>query len=83
MMLRVRYFASLRERMGLAEETLTLSSAAAFDELLAELRSRHGERADCLIGDKVRVAVNQQLVEGAIELKDGDELGFLPPVTGG
>jgi Molybdopterin converting factor, small subunit len=31
----------------------------------------------------LRVAVNQKYVRGHIELKDGDEVAFIPPVQGG
>ena len=31
----------------------------------------------------LRVAVNQKYVQGSIELKDGDEVAFIPPVQGG
>jgi sulfur-carrier protein len=43
------------------------------------------ELADLVCGDKVRIAVNGSLLtdKAALILKDGDELAFLPPVSGG
>ena len=38
-----------------------------------------------LLGEKVRMALNGRLITdmGGISLGDGDELAFLPPVSGG
>lgn len=43
------------------------------------------ELAEALKGERIRVALNGDVVTGGqpIELKDGDELAFLPPVSGG
>ena len=39
--------------------------------------------AIALLDDRVRLALNGRLVTGAIVLGEGDELAFLPPVSGG
>jgi len=31
----------------------------------------------------VRIAVNREFVEGSCTLQDGDEVAFMPPITGG
>jgi molybdopterin converting factor subunit 1 len=77
--LKVLYFAVLREQRGLAEEILTTTAPTAA-ELYAELRARHRFTlpAECL-----RAALNAQFAPWTAELRDGDELAFIPPVAGG
>ena len=87
-MIRVLFFASLREAVGRSEYELPIqeSSGAAFglETLMAELESRlAGDAYAALVAENVRIAVNQELVDGAVALRAGDEVAFLPPVTGG
>ena len=49
-----------------------------------ELIARSGAYAEALArGKAVRLALNQAMCEEAAALKDGDEVAFFPPVTGG
>ena len=83
MKLRVLYFARLRERFGVGEETLDFSGATAAD-LVAALQARGGAWAEELgAGRAFRVAVNQDLVGLDAALPDGAEVAIFPPVTGG
>ena len=83
MRLRVLYFARLRERFGVAEETLDFAGVTAAD-LVAELQARGGAWAEELgAGRAFRVAVNQDLVGLDAALPDGAEVAIFPPVTGG
>jgi molybdopterin synthase sulfur carrier subunit len=82
-MIRVLYFASLRERLGSDAETVSdqPASVAALRETLA---ARGGDWQQAFAGDqRVLVAVNQEMADDSTVLKDGDEVGFFPPVTGG
>jgi molybdopterin synthase sulfur carrier subunit len=83
-MIRVRYFASLREAVGTDEETLPPEQAGTVAEIRARLRERGGAWAETL-DDRRRViaAVNQQMARPDTAVADGDELAFFPPVTGG
>jgi molybdopterin synthase sulfur carrier subunit len=85
MRVELRYFASLREAVGLAHETLELPAgvddAAA---LRAHLRARGGAWADAMADERrLRVAVDQAMATPATRLRDGAEVAFFPPVTGG
>ncbi len=84
--LRLRYLASLREQLGTAEETLDVP-ASGFDleQVLDAIGRRHGPLAvAALNAESVRLACNQELVDrSGLRLVAGDELAFLPPVTGG
>jgi molybdopterin synthase sulfur carrier subunit len=74
----VLYFASLREAAGRAEETVPtpVSLAALYDEL----RARH---ALPLAREKLRVAVDGAFVSWDAALRDGAQVAFIPPVSGG
>lgn len=76
---RVLYFASLRDQAGREEESVVSQArdAAAFYD---ELRVRHGFTMQ---RDKLRVAVNGEFSAWDRALSDGDEIVFIPPVSGG
>jgi molybdopterin converting factor subunit 1 len=83
MKLHVLYFARLRERFGLGEETLDFAGATAAD-LVAQLQARGGAWAEELAaGRAFRVAVNQDIVALDAALPDHAEVAIFPPVTGG
>jgi molybdopterin synthase sulfur carrier subunit len=83
MKVQVRYFASLRESIGLSQETVeTQTSDVA--ALRSELMARGEHYRACLAPDRpVRTALNQRMVQGNASLTEGCEVGFFPPVTGG
>lgn len=83
MVVRVRFFASLREDVGRDGVDLALADATldGVRGALAELLDAAARRS--LAAPGVRVAVNQAIVDGAVALRDGDEVAFLPPITGG
>jgi sulfur-carrier protein len=80
----VRFFASLRDAAGTAALEVELLDGARFEDLLGALEGllRPGALA-ALRAENVRLAVNQDLVAPPFALADGDEIAFLPPVTGG
>ena len=83
--LTVLYFAWLRERVGLAEETVSppnsVATIADLIEYLANLDQRHA--AAFRDRKSVRCALNQEFADTTAILRPGDEVGFFPPVTGG
>ncbi len=84
-MIRIRYFARLRETLGTADETLEAAPGpATVADLLGRLRARGGVWAQALAADApVLVAVNQDLARPETPVRDTDEVAFFPPVTGG
>lgn len=83
MKVQLRYFASLRETIGLSTETFD-TSAADVASLRQALIERGGVYAQCLaLGLPVRVAVNQVMASDATPLVGDCEVAFFPPVTGG
>lgn len=84
-MVKILYFAGLREMTGAAGEEIALPAAVRdIDGLRALLRARGGAWADALAESRrVRAAVNQDMATADTAVVDGDEVAFFPPVTGG
>jgi len=77
MSITIRYFASLRERMGRAEERRECRPDSTVAALWCEVS---GEEA---MPRNVLAAVNREYVDAGHAVQDGDEVAFFPPVTGG
>jgi molybdopterin synthase sulfur carrier subunit len=83
MKVQLRYFASIREGLGLGAEQVD-TQAATLGALRDELLARGGAYAALLArGRAVRMALDQQMSEEAAALREGSEVAFFPPVTGG
>ena len=79
MKIQILYFAQLADFAGKAEETRELadpSPAALYAELRDAYRFPHEF-------NQLQVAINHQLSAHQTELKEGDSIAFLPPMTGG
>lgn len=75
------YFAAARERAGLPRETIDLrEGATAADARDAACAAHPGLKA---IVDKLRLAVDQEFASPERGLRDGSEVAFIPPVSGG
>jgi molybdopterin synthase sulfur carrier subunit len=78
----IRYFASVREALGSGESVET--QAATLADLRDELIARGGPHAAALArGKAVRMALDQVMRPESAPLRDGAEVAFFPPVTGG
>lgn len=83
MHIRIRYFASIRESIGRADELLD-TDAATLGALRDELIARGAPYTEVLArGKAVRLALDQLMVNENTALRDGGEVAFFPPVTGG
>ena len=83
MKIQVRYFASLRETVGLGTETVE-TTATDVASLRQALIARGGAYVQGLaMGLPVRVAVNQVMANDQTRLVGDCEVAFFPPVTGG
>jgi molybdopterin converting factor subunit 1 len=78
---RVRLFAALREVVGQEEVELELAPGTTVSGLWEKLVARN-ERLGAY-GKSINFAVNHDFVSREKELAQGDEVAFLPPVSGG
>lgn len=77
MSVKIRYFASMRDRMGKAEDTVALEGNSMTVATLWKKVSGQQLPSNTLI------AVNMEYTDGNAEVRNGDEVAFFPPVTGG
>jgi molybdopterin synthase sulfur carrier subunit len=84
-MIKILYFARLREELKTESEELELdASTADIIGLKLKLSTRGGIWSEIFCGDEtVMAALNQEVVQLDERLKEGDEVAFFPPVTGG
>ena len=85
MKLQLRFFASLREGLGLSEESVSVpSEVKTIADLRVHLIQRGNPWAEVLSSARViRCALNQEMVKDSTLLLEGAEVAFFPPVTGG
>ncbi len=79
------YFAWVRERIGRAEETVTLpANIATVDDIVEWLRTRGEEYAHAFENaGVVRVAIDRVHAKPDTPIGDAREIAFFPPMTGG
>ncbi|MAV33300.1 MAG: molybdopterin converting factor subunit 1 [Deltaproteobacteria bacterium] len=82
----ILYFASVREAMGCSEEKIELPSSkvcvSELVDLLVAQNKRFREAQNAGVA-RLLVAVNQELATDATVVREGDEVAFFPPMTGG
>ncbi|WP_020071424.1 molybdopterin converting factor subunit 1 [Paraburkholderia caledonica] len=85
MKLTIKYFASVREQLDVAQETIEIDAQhITIDGLRKRLVASGPRVAEALREDKpVRVAVNQEMVTSSFVIRQDSEIAFFPPVTGG
>jgi molybdopterin synthase sulfur carrier subunit len=77
MSIRVKIFASLRERLGHDGMELPADGIATVADVWARVAP------DEPLGGRVLMAVNMDYAQADQAVRDGDEVAFFPPVTGG
>ncbi|WP_312968614.1 MoaD/ThiS family protein [Acinetobacter gerneri] len=83
-MIYIKYFGHFPSKLGLSEEYLDWENGGNTETLLEILRSRNELWEKTLAEYEVfRVVVQKRICHQVTEIVDGDEIGILPPVTGG
>lgn len=85
MNIRLLYFAALRERLGMAQEDCALPDGVATVGALQVWLAARGEPWSAAFSEvrRVRAAVDQSMAQADTVLREGAEVAFFPPVTGG
>jgi len=81
MRVRVRLFASLREAVGRSEVVLDLPAGATAEAAWAALARESPALAERR--PRLTAAINRRYAPFDAPLQDGDEVVFVPPVSGG
>lgn len=82
-MIKVVFFAALREQLACSELTLSDDNLTTVAQLKSYLANRGEIWQQALANQAILTAVNHQLVSSETSLNTGDEVAFFPPVTGG
>lgn len=85
MVIEILYFARIREILGMGREQMTLNDdiediASLIDYLCG---ARDDRWSSTLQQENLLISVNQSMVKADHGLRDGDEVAFFPPVSGG
>jgi molybdopterin synthase sulfur carrier subunit len=85
MKVELRFFASVREALGVAQESVDVPDGIAnVGDVRGWLRARGGVWAEALAeGRALRMACNHEMTDASRRITEGCEVAFFPPVTGG
>ncbi|MBB3062360.1 molybdopterin converting factor subunit 1 [Microbulbifer rhizosphaerae] len=81
-MIQVLFFARLRAELGTAEHRLHGFSGSV-EEVRAQLCTLFPDWRAALQSADIQAAVNREIAASSTPVRDGDEVAFFPPVTGG
>jgi molybdopterin synthase sulfur carrier subunit len=80
----VKFFASVREAVGVSSDSLALPDGVATVGALRDHLAARGDNWQQALGHPaLRMACNQVMCGADTALADGAEVAFFPPVTGG
>lgn len=82
-MIKVLFFAQLRDQLGVSELSLNSEDNPNVQVLLNNLKAQDEHWETLLSKATLMVAVNQTISNKTATLSSGDEVAFFPPVTGG
>lgn len=81
MEVKVLFFASFREIVGSSSLQLTVAESSTTTTVFEQLCESYPQLK--YGADQISVAVNKVYISEQVKLKDGDEVAFLPPISGG
>lgn len=81
MEIKVLFFASFRETVGASSVLLTIEEGESTTDIFNQLCEAHPQLKQG--ADQISVAVNKAYITAPQQLKHGDEVAFLPPISGG
>ena len=82
-MITIKYFASLKSIAEKEEDSLDIENPISIDQL-SDIISKTAPNMGAVIREKkVMISVNQEMASADTIIRDGDEVAFLPPFSGG
>jgi molybdopterin converting factor subunit 1 len=75
------YFAFVKDKTGIEFELLDLPSDTTVKSLIKIILEKYPSLSNLM--DMIQISVNYKIVDVDTILKDGDEVAFLPPISGG
>ena len=82
-MIKVLFFAKLSEQLGVRELHIEAEGVQDTEQLFQHLLDYHADWPAILTSQSWLKAVNQTMSNSKVALKEGDEVAYFPPVTGG
>lgn len=82
-MIIVRFFAMLKNKAGKEVIEIPFSKGITLRELQDDIAKEFPQLTEYLSGKRVLVSVNEEFAAPDTVIKDGDEVAFLPPFSGG
>jgi MoaD family protein len=80
-MIRIRFFARLREITG--REEWELDEGGSLHDILEKIKKEFPKLAQWIDQGNVLISVNQEIADHQKPIQDGDEIGLMPPFSGG
>jgi MoaE-MoaD fusion protein len=81
MRVRVLLFGQLKDIVGRQEDSLDLEPGSRLDAVMTHYAERYPKLQG--LAKSIACSINQEYAQGAVVLREGDEVGLLPPVSGG
>jgi MoaE-MoaD fusion protein len=81
MRVNVLFFGVTHDLTGCAQEEIELPEGQNLERLRRHYENRFPRLSS--VGSALLLAVNQEIADGSTRLRDGDEVAFMPPVSGG
>jgi molybdopterin synthase sulfur carrier subunit len=82
-MIKIVFFAALREQLDCAELSIAADDAKTVDDIKQLLSAKNEQWQKLFTNTSLLSAVNHDMVDSTHLVKSGDEVAFFPPVTGG
>ena len=84
MTVKIVFFASLREKLGVNSVDLQISDSSCVSSLISQLADQYSaEWLAILAAENIRIAVNQGIISEDVGGPGIDKKAIFPPVTGG
>lgn len=80
MKVKIRYYASLREKAGKSQEEIVVEKGQDLKDIYLALSAQYSFP---LSVNEIKFSVNNDYVEPCVELHENDVVVFIPPVAGG